>query len=291
VTVELTEILDPIAGDLARVEEELNIQVGHIKSQARGEKEQALRSTVDYFFGVPGKRLRPALTLLTARALGHREPVEPLIQAATAAELIHSASLVHDDVIDQEGQRRGQPTLNSQEGNTIAVLVGDLYYAQFFTVLTELTSLGTDRQRQLFELFLDTTRRMCLAEILEARLARAGQSPSFSDYLQIVEDKTASLMSASCAAAAIVAGADEKLRGEAASFGRAIGLAYQLVDDTLDGDASYRNGTDILDRAEVLGSEARERLERLPSTRATGSLEAMVAYVLEKVRILSPESA
>ena len=289
--MELREILEPIDADLLRVELELDKQIGNIRDHARGEDELELRETVDYFFGVPGKRLRPALALLSARALGDVGSTDLLVKVATAAELIHSASLIHDDVIDQEPIRRGQPTLSRLQGNTVAVLVGDLYYAQFFSILTELTAVGVERQHILFDIFLSTTRKMCMAEILEARLERTERAPTLANYLQIIEDKTASLMSASCEAAAVVVGADEKRRRGIAQFGRSIGLAYQLVDDALDGDASYRDGEEILVKAEQMGRDARSHLSDLPPSASTQRLKAMVEYVLEKVKALSAESA
>jgi geranylgeranyl pyrophosphate synthase len=292
----LNDILEPIESDLARVEAELESQIAHIRDQAFGAE---VSEPVDYFFGVPGKRLRPALALLAARALGAKgrasaddgaaladsagQAGDALVKVATATELIHSASLVHDDVIDREQTRRGRRALNVAYGNTIAVLVGDLYYAQFFSILKDLVGVGSEKQKRLFDIFLATTRKMCVGEIYEARLLRAGRKPTLSDYLRIVEYKTASLMSAACEAAAVVVDAPGHRRRTLADFGLSIGMAYQLVDDAVDRDATFGDREAILERAGEAGRRARTALEGLARGPAARLLDAMVTYVAARV--------
>ena len=228
----------------------------------------------------------------TARAVALGEPpLEAPMRTSAAAELMHSASLIHDDVIDSEQIRRGQAALNVAYGNTVAVLVGDLYCTQFFWILSELEGLEPERKKRVTDLFLSATQRMCAAEIFEARLQRAGRQPSLHEYLEIIERKTADLMSACCEAAGLICGADEQAVGALGRFGMAIGMAYQVVDDALDRDASYADYRDILAHASTHGEEAMGCLDSLSPSAARDRLEAMVGYVLGKVRVLEARRA
>jgi octaprenyl-diphosphate synthase len=280
----LSEILQPISEELDQVEAEIGRQVARIGEIAFGAEQKFLRDTVDYFFGVPGKRLRPSLVLLSARSFSSDPDISDyLVKVSAAAELMHSASLVHDDIIDGEELRRGQQSLNAVHGNTVAVLVGDLYYAQFFDLLTELTALGTTMQKRLFDLFLGTTRKMCMAEIYEEGFRLRGERTSLDDYLLIIENKTASLMAACCEAGAVVAGAPRSQIEAIAAFGTSVGLAYQLVDDTIDEDASLADRQLITSRALREGEHALERARSLPPGTARDRLQAMVDYVIRKI--------
>jgi octaprenyl-diphosphate synthase len=280
----LSEILQPVSQELDQVEREINRQVAQIGELAFGAEEKFQRQAVDYFFGVRGKRLRPSLVLLSARSFSSDPAISKcLIKVSAAAELMHSASLVHDDVIDEEEDRRGQQALNVVHGNTVAVLVGDLYYAQFFAILTELPNLGVQRQKRIFDIFLRTTRKMCMAEICEERFRQRGERTRLEDYLMIIENKTASLMAACCEAGALIAGASPSEVQALRSFGLSVGLAYQLVDDTIDKDASLEDQRLITRRAVAEGQRALEQAGSLPAGPAKDRLRAMVEYVIRKV--------
>ncbi|OHD70318.1 MAG: hypothetical protein A2177_04105 [Spirochaetes bacterium RBG_13_68_11] len=198
-----------------------------------------LRESVGHLFRTPGKLLRPTLVLCSAAiaGAGGRRDDEGVVSLAAAVELLHTASLAHDDILDEEETRRGQRSLNRSHGNRVAVLVGDVLYARFFSLLTEIRMPDPARAGELFALFARTTERMCLAEICDERLRRDGRAPTAPEYLRIVEYKTAELMSACCRAAALLQGAAGGVADALGAFGRSFGLAYQLADDAEDRDA------------------------------------------------------
>jgi octaprenyl-diphosphate synthase len=279
----LSDIVGPIRGELALVEEELGRQVDTICARPADRFSPFPREAVRHMLGAPGKRLRPILTLLSARAASLVENRDALIKVATVSELVHTASLVHDDIIDEASERRGVPTVNAAWGNRTAVLVGDLFYAQFFAVLKDLREIGSARQLDLFDLYCDVTREMCYAEILEDQLARRGAHVNFDTYLQVIESKTATLMSAACESAAILAGAPGPTREALAQFGKSLGIAYQLVDDLEDADASFDDRSVTATRAREYGEQARERALALPQGTAARALVGMSEYVLSKL--------
>lgn len=184
-----------------------------------------------HFLSHPGKRIRPALLYLAAGASNPAYQPQPhvLVKAGTAFELVHSSSLVHDDIIDVADSRRGAETVNSKFGNTVAVLAGDMLYAQAFLMLPGDTPT--------FRIILEVTKHMCMGEILQLRTA----SMTEELYFKIIESKTAHLMSASCEVGAIIAGAAPAAVDTLREFGRRFGFLYQLVDDWQDGDAPLHN--------------------------------------------------
>ncbi len=174
-----------------------------------------------------GKRLRPTLALLVGR-LGERRP-EPMLHMATGVELLHTASLVHDDVVDESDRRRGEQTLFTRVGNALAVLVGDYLFAQ-----SAQRCVATGDVR-VIGLFASTLGSMCQGQIEEAS---RGNNPEFSvtreDYLQTIWGKTASLFVLACEGAAILAGLTEPRIQAMRRYGDRLGLAFQVVDDVLD---------------------------------------------------------
>jgi octaprenyl-diphosphate synthase len=212
-----SEIYALVAPDLERVEDEL-------KSYARssiGPISAIGRQLID----AGGKRVRPALLLLTARMLG--EVTAATIRMGAVVELIHNATLVHDDVIDASETRRGRPSANSQWGNSMTVLAGDWLYMQAFAVALK------ERSFQVLETLIDITQKMVEGELLQ--LTVLGSSDVEADQLvEIAERKTAHLFSGCMALPAILAGeraeSVQKLKG----VGLDLGMAFQLVDDLLD---------------------------------------------------------
>ena len=184
-----------------------------------------------HFLSHPGKRIRPALLYLSAGASNPSYQSQPqvLVKAGTAFELVHSSSLVHDDIIDVADLRRGAQTVNCKFGNTVAVLAGDMLYAQAFLMLPG--------DMPTFRIILEVTKHMCMGEILQLRTA--GMTEEL--YFKIIESKTAHLMSASCEVGAIIAGAAPRAVDTLRDFGRRFGFLYQLVDDWQDGDAPLPN--------------------------------------------------
>jgi geranylgeranyl pyrophosphate synthase len=168
------EIFSSIAEPLDQVQQALEDQAREIVDTWRqdGLHRPYVSRTVRHLLHNPGKLLRPALVLLSAGLVdpGSLDRLRKiLVELATTVELIHSASLVHDDIIDDEKLRRGKPSLHSSFGNHTAVLVGDILYTQAFSLLTHLDLSRWDQHRELFRLFCDTTRDMCIGEIVEQR--------------------------------------------------------------------------------------------------------------------------
>lgn len=178
-----------------------------------------------YLLSTSGKRIRPMLVVLAA-TLGDADP-EVLIDVASAVELVHLASLVHDDVIDESGLRRGKPTVSSQWGNLVAVLCGDCLFATAFGLLT--------RRKQNFalEVLAEAVRNMCEGEIEQALCANSGDVDE-ETYFSHIEKKTARLMAACCKIGAHLAGAPETHVKEMQEYGLNLGYAFQIIDDLLD---------------------------------------------------------
>ena len=252
----IQRILHPISRELKQVRREVERQVSLIGAAALQQFQTLTDNSVHHLFTVHGKYLRPSLVLLAARTLdaGHSADTGTLVKISAAVELIHSASLVHDDIIDMADERRNQPSVNSVFGNKMAVLVGDLLYDQAFALLTELTGLGSPAQLALFRLFTATTREMCLGEIYQDQIVVDEGNIPFEDYLHVIDYKTASLMSCCCRAGAIAVGADDPASTLLAEYGHHLGRTYQLVDDVIDEDSVFFDREQMLSRAVEEGS-------------------------------------
>ena len=222
--MKLEEIYKPISRELAAVEE-------NIRRLVKAD-EDSLDGAFEYFYGKPGKFLRPAAAILSARAVsaGNLSPPaeRQLIDLAAAVELIHSTSLIHDDVIDEETIRRGRLSMNREYGNKAAVLAGDFLFIKAFTL-----SLGLPAE--IIRLLCEATRQMCTAEF--RALGRVEElNGDYSAYLKMIEDKTASFFSASCKTGAMLAGGRPEEVKSLADYGLYLGMAYQIQDDISDGD-------------------------------------------------------
>lgn len=217
VDVQLADLFALVRPDLARVE-----------ARVRAAAETAyplLSAVVGDIVGAGGKRLRPALMLLIARAYGHER--EGVISAAAAAELLHTAGLVHDDIVDRADTRRGAPTLNALFGSSTAILVGDYLFAQ-----AARTAAETDSAR-VMAIF-----GQILAEIIDGQLREIFKAhdpaQTREDYERRIYGKTASLFAGSAEIAGVLC---ERAPDELAAlrrYGSALGLAFQVVDDVLD---------------------------------------------------------
>ena len=172
-----------------------------------------------------GKRVRPTLHLLAADLCGYRGPHDVLL--ATVLEFIHSATLIHDDVIDEASTRRGRPSVNREWGNTVTVLFGDYLYAKAMELALQAGSL------RVMERLAWITLRMTEGEMLQTRYA-GRLDLTVEEYLDLIERKTAVLFGGCCELAAILAGAGPAAERALRSYGLHIGLAFQIVDDVLD---------------------------------------------------------
>ncbi|SDT25711.1 polyprenyl synthetase family protein [Pseudomonas oryzae] len=185
----------------------------------------------DYITSAGGKRLRPLLVLLAGNALGARG--ERLNLLAATIEFLHTATLLHDDVVDKSGMRRGRSTANALWGNAPSVLVGDFLYARSFEMLVELGELP------VMQTLANATRVIAEGEVLQLSKIRDA-STTEEIYMEVIRGKTAMLFEASTHSAAQLAGASVEQAAALRTFGDALGIAFQLVDDLLDyrGDAA-----------------------------------------------------
>ncbi len=236
-----TPVVDPI--DLAMqqvdvvIRERLSSRVALIDQIAR------------YIVSAGGKRIRPRLVLLLSEALGFEGPER--FELAAVVEFIHTATLLHDDVVDESSLRRGRATANAIFGNAATVLVGDFLYSRAFQMM-----VSVNRMRVL-EVLADATNVIAEGEVLQL-MNMHDPDLSVEDYLQVIRFKTAKLFEASARLGAVLAGADERLEVACASYGRAMGTAFQLVDDLLD----YEGSTDQLGKN--VGDDLREGKPTLP---------------------------
>jgi octaprenyl-diphosphate synthase len=257
-----------IAEELQAVEDRL---------QSPGDEGGALLSAVaNYALASGGKRIRPALLLLAARACSVTQ-TERSVTLASVAEVMHAASLIHDDIVDHAEMRRGRPSASARWGSDVSVLVGDFLYSRAIQVLV------TDGDMRILQAFADATVAMTEGEVLQLQLLH-DLKISEGDYLRIVTGKTAALMSAACRAGALVADAPECTADALAAFGLDLGIAFQLVDDALDYTAcetrlgkpvgsDFREGKityPIIHVMRTASLEDRAALEALPSRVAGG---------------------
>jgi len=283
----LRQIQQPIQNELAEVEKNLRESIDSIKNEhtRTNDFSRSADRAVAHLFSARGKRLRPTLLLLAAKSTGRKAPhrEEAVVQLATAVEIVHSASLVHDDIVDGAAVRRKRKSLNAAYGNRIAVLSGDILYAEFFSLLQELDGVDAETRLEFLSMFTRVTRNMCFGEISEEQIRESGAVPSFEDYLDTIENKTAILTAACCQAGAMISDADRKSTAALRTYGHAVGMAYQLLDDIADGD-SVRGADEvrIQREAEHYLSRARDALQELPQNAATTRLEELVSYLNHK---------
>ncbi|TWI54315.1 octaprenyl-diphosphate synthase [Pseudomonas duriflava] len=185
----------------------------------------------DYIVSAGGKRLRPLLVLLTGNALGHSDYPTRLL--AATIEFLHTSTLLHDDVVDASGLRRGRSTANALWGNAPSVLVGDFLYARSFEMMVELGSM------EVMRIISQATRVIAEGEVLQLSKVRDA-STTEEIYMEVIRGKTAMLFEASTHSAAALCGAPSQQTETLRRFGDYLGIAFQLVDDLLDyrGDAA-----------------------------------------------------
>ncbi|HET6978597.1 MAG TPA: polyprenyl synthetase family protein [Pyrinomonadaceae bacterium] len=212
-------IFSVIASDLAQVELEF-------ERQARSNV-QVIEYLGEYLRASGGKRVRPALTILANYAVGGDGGRHNSIRMATVMEFLHTATLVHDDIIDKADTRRKRPTVNALYGNETAVLMGDwLYMSAFETSLTE-------RSLPILDILTHVTRKMTEGELLQLTLL-SDADVTETQYFDVLKRKTAYLFSASCEIGAILGGANETQQAALRDYGLSLGTAFQLIDDVLD---------------------------------------------------------
>ncbi len=217
--VSAKRIFGVIANELLLVEQEF-------ERQARSNI-QVIAYMGDYLRRSGGKRVRPALTILSNYAVGGDGSNQSAIRMATVMEFLHTATLVHDDVIDKAETRRNRPSINSEFGNQTAVLMGDwLYMSAFETSLAE-------RSLEILDILTAVTRKMTEGELLQLTLL--GRTDVLEEqYFDVIARKTAYLFSACCEIGALLGGAGPQQQSSMRDYGMSLGVAFQLIDDLLD---------------------------------------------------------
>jgi octaprenyl-diphosphate synthase len=230
-----------MAGDMAQVDAVIHRRLA---------SEVALINQIShYIVSAGGKRIRPQLVLLFARALGF-EGSERFEMAATV-EFIHTATLLHDDVVDESALRRGRKTANALFGNAASVLVGDFLYSRAFQMM-----VSVDRMRVL-DVLAEATNVIAEGEVLQL-MNMHDPDTSVEDYLRVIRYKTAKLFEASARIGAVLADAPPEVEMACAAYGQALGTAFQIVDDLLD----YEGATAALGKN--VGDDLREGKPTLP---------------------------
>jgi octaprenyl-diphosphate synthase len=210
-------LLAPIAEDM--------LQVNRVIRQRLASEVMLINQISEYIIGAGGKRLRPALLLLVAGALGDRTGQRH--ELAAVIEFIHTATLLHDDVVDESDLRRGRQTANALFGNAASVLVGDFLYSRSFQMM-----VGVGKMR-VMEILSEATNIISEGEVLQL-LNMHDVDVDEARYMQVIRYKTAKLFEAAAQLGAVLSGANEQIEAAAAEFGRRIGTAFQIMDDWLD---------------------------------------------------------
>ena len=237
--------------DIARVKEYLGAEWVAVQNRIAGSLEsdiELLNQTNRSILSHSGKQLRPILALLTARGCSaDGRSSEATVRYAAAAELMHNATLLHDDVADDSDQRRGVPTIRSLMGPTVSVLLGDYWLVKAMDLI-----LGDhEADSKVIRIFSKTLSDLAEGELLQLQKAQSGDTVE-EDYLRIIYSKTASLFEASCVSAALSVGASEQIVEAMRSYAVALGRAFQIKDDLLDYDGTESVGkplgVDILEQ-------------------------------------------
>lgn len=202
-----------------------------------------------YIVSAGGKRLRPALLLLMAGALGCQHPQR--FNLAAVVEFIHTATLLHDDVVDESTLRRGRATANEMFGNPASVLVGDFLYSRAFQMMVE------SQNMRVMQILADATNIIAEGEVLQL-MNMHDASLDEAAYLHVIRSKTAKLFEASSRLAAVLAGSPPDIEQACAEYGQSLGTAFQVIDDVLDYDG------DVAEMGKNLGDDLREGKATLP---------------------------
>ncbi len=220
VTHNAKEVFDLLHDDLAAIEREFG------RDTVSGVR--AITEIGEHLRAGGGKRLRPALLLLSCKLLNYTG--HGAIKLGAVVEIIHTATLVHDDIIDEAQTRRGRPAANTQWGNAKCVLAGDWLYMQAFKIAVE------ERNFQILDTLIELTQAMVEGELLQ--IERLGKAITMDEHFELIYRKTACLFSVCMKLGGILAGADTADQQRLADYGRNLGMAFQIVDDVLDLTAS-----------------------------------------------------
>lgn len=220
------DVLAPAQRFFSVIQEELGLVEAEFERRAASNI-QVIDYLGDYLRASGGKRVRPALCIISNYAVAGRKIQDNLIRMATVMEMLHTATLVHDDIIDNAETRRNRPSVNASFGNQTAVLMGDWLYMSAFEISLQ------ERNLEILDILTKITRKMTEGEIIQ--LTMIGRTDiTEEDYFDILRRKTAYLFSACCEIGAILAGADSSMKRALREYGMNLGIAFQLADDLLD---------------------------------------------------------
>jgi len=258
--MQIQEVFRHYGEDLKRVEE-------HMEMYLRSEV-YLIPEVIHYIIGSGGKRFRPLLLLTSSSLCGYRgEKRYPL---SAVIEFIHTATLLHDDVIDTAETRRGKMSANNVWGNAASVLVGDFLYSKSFKLMTDHGNLA------IIKLLSETTNTMSEGEVFQL-VKRGDMNITEKEYLSIIEKKTAILISAACAVGGILGGAPETQVEALTRFGMRLGSAFQITDDTLDYVANEE------EFGKAIGKDLEEGKMTLPLIRTLKKCNAEEKHLIRRV--------
>ena len=241
----------------AALADDLGLVNDMIRTRMASEHAPRIPEVTAHLVEAGGKRLRPMLTLAAARMCGYDGPYH--VHFAATVEFIHTATLLHDDVVDESDKRRGRPTANLLWDNTSSVLVGDYLFARSFQLMVETGSL------RVLDILANASATIAEGEVLQLTAA-ADITTSEEIYFKVVRGKTAALFSAAMEVGGVIAAADETHVKALFDYGDALGIAFQIVDDLLDYGGTAATGKDI-------GDDFRERKLTLPVIRAIAAAD------------------
>ncbi len=278
-TINGGEVFELLRDDLAAIEREFGRDtVSNVT---------AITEIGEYLRGGGGKRIRPALLLLSAKLFNYEG--RGAVKLGAVMEMIHTATLVHDDIIDEAKTRRGRPAANTQWGNSKCVLAGDWLYMQAFKVAVQ------ERNFRILDALIELTQQMVEGELLQ--MEKLGKLISLDEHIDLIYRKTACLFSVCMRLGAVLGGATPEQEDQLSRYGRDLGMAFQIVDDVLDLTASetvlgkpvasdLREGKvtmAVIDALEHCTAEERELIEIVVDQRAfNGVTHAQILAILER---------
>ncbi|MBM2291918.1 polyprenyl synthetase family protein [Sulfitobacter pseudonitzschiae] len=243
----------------ARLADDMDAVNTLIRTKMASEHAPRIPEVTAHLVGAGGKRLRPMLTLASAHLCGYTGPYH--VHLAATVEFIHTATLLHDDVVDESEQRRGRPTANLLWDNTSSVLVGDYLFARSFQLMTECGSM------EVMRILSNAAATIAEGEVLQLTAAQ-DLATDEAVYLQVVRGKTAALFSAAMEVGGVIADADAATVKALYDYGDALGVAFQIVDDLLD----YQGQSEATGKN--IGDDFRERKLTLPVIKAVAKASA-----------------
>ncbi len=243
----------------ARLADDMGAVNALIAARMASEHAPRIPQVTAHLVGAGGKRLRPMLVLAAARMCGYGGPYH--VHLAATVEFIHTATLLHDDVVDESARRRGRPTANLLWDNKSSVLVGDYLFARAFQLMIETGSL------RVLDILANASATISEGEVLQLTAAR-DLATGEDTYLKIIRGKTAALFSAATEVGGVIAGAPDAQVRALFDYGDALGIAFQIVDDLLD----YGGATDAIGKN--VGDDFRERKLTLPVIKAVAKADA-----------------